>query len=204
MTCKPWMLLDAFAGLLIAGLLLSSGCAVAPMGGATLANAHLPVWVEETPPPAPREFRAAWVASVANIDWPSRPGLTVAEQQAEIITLLDQAQALHLNVIILQVRPSADAIYPSSLEPWSEYLTSAQGKAPKPFYDPLKMWIDEAHRRGIELHAWFNPYRARHSSAKSAVAANHIAKTDPSAVKQYGDMLWLDPLSPGRCSARWT
>lgn len=147
-------------------------------------------------PPAPREFRAAWVASVANIDWPSRAGLPVAQQQAEIITLLDLAQSLNLNAIVLQVRPSADALYPSSLEPWSEYLTGAQGKAPEPFYDPLKMWIDEAHQRGIELHAWLNPYRARHASAKSPLASNHMANTDPQAVRKYGDMLWMDPSEP--------
>lgn len=147
-------------------------------------------------PPAPREFRAAWIASVANIDWPSRAGLPVAQQQAEIITLLDSAQSLNLNAIVLQVRPSADALYPSSLEPWSEYLTGVQGKAPEPFYDPLKMWIDQAHARGIELHAWLNPYRARHSSAKSPLASNHLANTQPAAVKKYGDALWMDPAEP--------
>jgi uncharacterized lipoprotein YddW (UPF0748 family) len=94
------------------------------------------------------------------------------------------------------VRPSADALYPSSLEPWSEYLTGAQGKAPEPYYDPLKMWIDEAHRRGIELHAWLNPYRARHASAKSPLAANHIATSQPALVKKYGNELWLDPAEP--------
>lgn len=147
-------------------------------------------------PPAPREFRAAWVASVANIDWPSRAGLPVAEQQAEIIAMLDSAQSLNLNAIVLQVRPSADALYPSSLEPWSEYLTGTQGKAPEPYYDPLKMWVDQAHQRGIELHAWLNPYRARHSSAKSPLAANHLANTHPPAVKKYGDALWMDPAEP--------
>jgi len=96
----------------------------------------------------------------------------------------------------LQVRPAADALYPSALEPWSEYLTGRQGKAPEPFYDPLKMWIEEAHARGIELHAWLNPYRARHPSARSALAGNHIASTHPWAVKQYGDMLWMDPAEP--------
>lgn len=153
---------------------------------------------EATPeaPPAPREFRAVWVASVANIDWPSRAGLPVAQQRAEILTLLDLAQSLNLNAIVLQVRPSADALYPSNLEPWSEYLTGAQGKAPEPFYDPLKMWVDQAHQRGIELHAWLNPYRARHSSAKSPIASNHLANTHPTAVKKYGDALWMDPAEP--------
>ena len=150
----------------------------------------------EDPPAAPREFRAAWVASVANIDWPCRSNLTVEQQQAEIVLMLDQAKALNLNAIVLQVRPAADALYPSNLEPWSEYLTGRQGKAPEPFYDPLKMWIEQAHLRGIELHAWLNPYRARHPSARSALAGNHIANTDPSVVKRYGDMLWMDPAEP--------
>lgn len=147
-------------------------------------------------PPAPREFRGAWVASVGNIDWPSRRDLTVAQQQAEILALLDRAQALKLNAIVLQVRPSADALYPSALEPWSEYLTGEQGRAPEPFYDPLKMWIDEAHRRGMELHAWFNPYRARHSMAKSPPSPNHLSVTQPQLVKKYGNYLWIDPGEP--------
>jgi len=150
-----------------------------------------------SPPPAPREFRAAWVATVANIDWPSRPGLSVAQQRTEMLALLDRARELHLNAIILQVRPAADALYASRLEPWSEYLTGAQGRAPDdPGYDPLREWIAESHRRGLELHAWFNPYRARHSSAKSPLAPTHLANTHPEAVKPYGDLLWMDPAEP--------
>ncbi len=156
----------------------------------------VPLAASDEPPSAPREFRAAWVATVANIDWPSRAGLPVAQQQIEIVALLDQAKALNLNAIVLQVRPGADALYPSSLEPWSEYLTGAQGRAPEPFYDPLQMWIDEAHRRGIELHAWLNPYRARHASARSPLAANHLARTQLQAVKTYGEQLWMDPAEP--------
>jgi uncharacterized lipoprotein YddW (UPF0748 family) len=147
-------------------------------------------------PPAPREFRAAWVATVANIDWPSKPGLPVAQQRTEMIAILDKARALNLNAIILQVRPSADALYASELEPWSEYLTGVQGRAPDPAYDPLQVWIEEAHRRGLELHAWFNPYRARHHEAKSPIAASHISRTQPGLVKKYGELLWLDPGEP--------
>lgn len=147
------------------------------------------------PPPAPREFRAAWVATVANIDWPSRKGLSAAEQQAEMLALLDQAATLKLNAIILQIRTSADALYESALEPWSEYLTGTQGQSPG--YDPLALWIDEAHRRGIELHAWFNPFRARQSSATSALAGKHLSQTQPDWVKRYGDQLWIDPGEPG-------
>lgn len=148
------------------------------------------------PPPAPREFRAAWIATVANIDWPSRKNLTVAQQQAEIIRIVERAKELNLNALILQVRPSADALYASPFEPWSEYLTGEQGKAPQPYYDPLQMWIEQAHQRGLELHAWFNPYRVRHSKAQSPLSPKHIASTRPGLVKTYGDLLWLDPGEP--------
>ncbi|WP_426209529.1 glycoside hydrolase family 10 protein [Massilia sp. TWP1-3-3] len=144
-------------------------------------------------PPAPREFRAAWVSTVANIDWPSKSNLSALQQQAEAIAILDRAKALNLNAIVLQVRPGADAIYASDIEPWSEYLSGAQGKAPQPWYDPLKFWVAQAHARGLELHAWFNPYRARHATAKSPVAPNHISRTSPQAVKSYGRFLWMDP-----------
>lgn len=149
------------------------------------------------PPAAPREFRAAWVATVANIDWPSAPGLPVETQKAEARGLVAQARALGLNAIILQVRPAADALYESRLEPWSEYLTGEQGRSPEPGYDPLAFWIEEAHRAGLELHAWFNPFRARHTSARSPLAAGHLGHTHPAWVKPYGDQLWLDPGEPG-------
>ncbi len=150
----------------------------------------------EQAPQAAREFRAAWVATVANIDWPSRKGLSSAEQQAEVIALLDQAVALKLNAIILQVRTSADALYASDLEPWSEYLSGTQGQAPEPFYDPLQYWVSQAHRRGIELHAWFNPFRARQSGAKSSAAPLHLSRSRPEWVKSYGDQQWIDPGEP--------
>jgi uncharacterized lipoprotein YddW (UPF0748 family) len=133
------------------------------------------------------------VSTVANIDWPSRNNLTVIQQQTEALAILDRAKALHLNAIVLQVRPSADAIYVSSIEPWSESLTGTQGQAPQPRYDPLAFWVNHAHARGLELHAWFNPYRARHSTAKSPLARDHIAMTNPSLVKPYGRDLWMDP-----------
>jgi uncharacterized lipoprotein YddW (UPF0748 family) len=156
-----------------------------------LAGCQTTPEVAENPPPAPREFRGVWVATVANIDWPSAPGLPAAQQRAEAIAMLDRARALNLNAIILQVRPAADALYPSSFEPWTEYLTGRQGGDPG--YDPLKFWVEEAHRRGLQLHAWFNPYRARHNQAKSGFAPTHIAKTHPASVKTYGDYWWMDP-----------
>jgi len=148
------------------------------------------------PPPPAREFRGAWLVTVANKDWPSRPGLPVAEQKAELTDLLDRAAQLKLNAIIFQVRPSCDALYASSIEPWSEYLTGTMGEAPQPFYDPLAFAIEEAHRRGLELHAWFNPFRALHPDAKSPVAPNHISRTHPELVRPYGKQLWLDPGEP--------
>ena len=150
----------------------------------------------DAPPPIAREFRAAWVATVAHIDWPSRRGLTSAQQRAEMLDLLNKAQAIGLNAIALQVRPAADAIYPSTLEPWSEFLTGASGRAPDTPWDPLAEWVEQSHRRGLELHAWFNPYRARHSSAATPLAANHLANTDPGIVRRYGELLWMDPGEP--------
>ena len=134
-----------------------------------------------------------WVATVANIDWPSRTGLSTAEQQQEIRKIVAVAKRLKMNALILQVRPAADALYASTMEPWSEYLSGVQGQAPQPFYDPLALWIGEAHANGLELHAWFNPYRARHSAAKSLPAANHLITSRPDLVKTYGDQRWIDP-----------
>lgn len=148
------------------------------------------------PPTVQREFRGAWVATVGNIDWPSKAGLTTAEQQNELIALLEKAVALRLNAIVLQVRPGCDALYASKLEPWSEYLTGTMGRAPEPYYDPLAFAVAEAHRRGLELHAWFNPFRARHNSAKSPVASSHISRSRPELVRKYGSLFWLDPGEP--------
>lgn len=144
-------------------------------------------------PDTRREFRGVWVATVANIDWPSSPTLTTNEQKAEIIRLLDLAQQLNLNAIIFQVRPQCDALYNSAIEPWSEFLTGQMGKAPVPYYDPLEFAVTEAHARGLQLHAWFNPFRALDPSAKSLPSPNHISQTHPDLVKRYGSYLWLDP-----------
>jgi uncharacterized lipoprotein YddW (UPF0748 family) len=173
-----------------------SGCGSTKPVATWQSSPVMPASARDMPPPAPREFRAAWVATVSNIDWPSKPGLPVAQQQAEIIRIVERARELNLNALILQVRTSADALYVSSLEPWSEYLTGTQGTPPSPIYDPLTMWIDEAHKRGIKIHAWFNPYRARHSAAKSPPARSHISNMTPAAVKSYGGFLWMDPGEP--------
>ncbi|MGH9940942.1 MAG: glycoside hydrolase family 10 protein [Pyrinomonadaceae bacterium] len=138
---------------------------------ASVPLAVAPATTLTLPPPVRREFRDVWVATVSNIDWPSAPGLPVERQQAELIRILDLTRELNLNAIVLQVRPQCDALYASRLEPWSEYLTSRMGEPPQPFYDPLAFAVREAHARGLELHAWFNPYRALHASAKRSAAA---------------------------------
>ncbi len=160
------------------------------------ANSNSPAPVTVFPPPPPREFRAAWIATVGNIDWPSKPGLPVAQQKLELISLLDRAAQLHFNAVFFQVRPVSDALYASTIEPWSEYLMGRQGQAPLPFYDPLTFAIAEAHKRGLELHAWFNPFRAAHPDAKSPPAPNHITRTHPELVHRYGSQTILDPGEP--------
>ena len=142
------------------------------------------------PPAVEREFRAAWVATVFNMDWPSQTGLSVAQQQAQALAILDRARAMNLNALIWQVRPMCDAFYRSPIEPWSRFLTGTAGRDPG--YDPLQFIVMEAHKRGLEIHAWFNPYRAG-SSAQTDLPANHISKTRPDLVVRYGKFLWLDP-----------
>jgi len=147
-------------------------------------------------PTVPREFRAAWIATVANIDWPSRPGLPASLQREELRGILDRCADANLNAVVLQVRPHGDALYASPLEPWSAYLSGTQGAPPRPEYDPLEFAVEEAHLRGIELHAWFNPYRAGHPSDKSPRAANHFQTRHPQLVHRYGTYDWMDPASP--------
>jgi uncharacterized lipoprotein YddW (UPF0748 family) len=148
-------------------------------------------------PAVQREFRAAWVATVVNIDWPSAPGLPVDVQKNEALAILDTAVSLNLNAIILQIRPQCDAFYASELEPWSYYLTGVQGQAPEPFYDPLEFWIVEAHDRGLELHAWFNPYRAHHPKG-GEISDKSVVRTHPGLVRKLDNgYYWLNPSDPG-------
>ncbi len=146
-------------------------------------------------PLVPHEMRGSWLVTVHNIDWPSRPGAPIKEQQAELSELLDRAQYLGLNVVLFQVRDVADAFYPSKIEPWSAFLTGQQGEAPEPFWDPLAFAIAEAHKRGLELHAWLNPYRVGYLS-QSRFAPSHIFRQRPDLVRLYGDSYWLDPGDP--------
>lgn len=187
----------------LAGATLLGSCAVADAPAEARAPTPAPpeaIDPRDQPPPPAREFRAAWVATVANIDWPSKPGLSAEALRNEALAILDRARLIGLNALILQVRPAGDAIYPSTLEPWTEFLSGEQGRGPwlagEAPWDPLAFWVREAHRRALELHVWFNPYRARHSSAKSPAAAQHIANRVPAVVKRYGDQLWMDPSEP--------
>jgi uncharacterized lipoprotein YddW (UPF0748 family) len=150
---------------------------------------------DSLPPPVMREFRGLWVATVNNMDWPSRSDLTTAEQQQELLAIIDRAAALKMNAIVFQVRPEADALYASSYEPWSRYLTGRQGRPPDPMWDPLTFAVAEAHKRGIELHAWFNPYRAAFHR-DSATSRTHVSKQRPRLVVPYAQYLWLDPGLP--------
>ncbi len=146
-----------------------------------------------TPLRAAQEFRAAWVATVYNLDWPSKPGLPAAAQKAQLRAMLDRAQELKLNAILFQVRPVSDALYASKREPWSVYLTGKQGGDPG--YDPLAFAIAEAHARGIELHAWFNPFRAGTKSTEPN-APNHVMNTHPEWIRRYGGQSFIDPGEP--------
>ncbi len=150
-----------------------------------------------TPPPAiGREFRAVWVATVANIDWPTNKGLPVSIQKQQLLSIVNKAASLKLNTIIFQVRPACDALYKSSIEPWSEFITGVQGRAPVPAYDPLAFLIHAAHLKGIQVQAWFNPFRARFALSKSPLANNQVIRVHPHWIVHYGDQTWLNPGLP--------
>ncbi len=190
-------------------------CPWAAAAAAALLLLHFTVYAQQpaqagpapAAPPAPAvEFRGLWVATVANIDWPSRPGLPVSTLRSEMQRIIDAAAACNLNALLLQVRPACDAMYPSTLEPWSEFLTGRSGRPPRADdggdatdYDPLAEWIAAAHARGLELHAWINPFRARHIKAAGPDAASHISSTRPDLIRAYDGYAWLDP---GEADAR--
>ncbi|WP_407644210.1 glycoside hydrolase family 10 protein [Falsibacillus albus] len=142
-----------------------------------------------------RELRAVWIATVANIDWPSKKGLTAEEQKQEFIKLLDDVKSMGMNAVVVQVKPTADAFYPSEYGPWSEYLTGTQGKDPG--YDPLAFMVEEAHKRNLEFHAWFNPYRITMNSTDiNTLSADHPARKHPDWVVPYGKQLYYNPGIP--------
>lgn len=159
----------------------------------SLAAARNYAPVGEKPPQLAREFRGAWVATVHNIDWPSAKGLSAAAQQDQMRKILDKLAALRMNAVVFQVRPQADALYQSRHEPWSQWLTGTMGRSPG--YDPLEFCIREAHARGIEVHAWFNPFRALCNNSHGT-CHTHVTKRSPGITKRFGSMTWCDPAAP--------
>ncbi|MEO9023055.1 MAG: family 10 glycosylhydrolase [Ginsengibacter sp.] len=139
------------------------------------------------------EFRGVWVATVDNIDFPSSRFLSTQQQKDEFIKLLDMHKRNGMNAVLVQIRPASDAFYPSQNEPWSEFLTGKQGRPPVPYYDPLKFMITETHKRGMEFHAWMNPYRAEFRVGKSSIAPTHITKLHPEWFITYGSVKYFDP-----------
>jgi len=142
--------------------------------------------------PLKREARGAWIATVANIDWPSTTS-NVDAQKKQLITILDSHAASGINIVIFQIRPECDALYNSPYEPWSRWLTGNQGTPTDPMWDPLEFAVEEAHKRGMELHAWFNPYRAERSVGDYPTAATHVTNTHPEWILQVGSIRFLNP-----------
>ena len=140
-----------------------------------------------------REFRAVWIATVANIDWPSSRTLTTKAQRDEMREMLDKLAENNVNAIVLQIRPTADAFYPSQLEPWSHWLTNSQNTKPTPYYDPLQFVIEEAHKRCIDVHVWLNPYRVTNSDNINLLSKNHLYYKNKNLFLKYGGKYYFDP-----------
>ncbi len=137
-----------------------------------------------------RELRGAWISTVYNGTWPSKPGLSPADAKSELIAIFDALATARMNVVFFQIRAESDAFYASAIEPWSRFLTGTQGRDPG--WDPLAFAVEEGHRRGLEVHAWLNPYRAL-VDAKIAAASSHVTKTLAGAIRSYGTQRWMDP-----------
>ena len=143
-----------------------------------------------------RELRGAWIATVANIDWPSRRDITSGKKISELVQIFDKLSEANINAVFFQVRTECDAFYNSNFEPWSYWLTEKQGEPPEPFFDPLEFAISEAHARGMELHAWFNPYRAIKDTQDYHRFYKHISETNPDWILSFGSYKMLDPGNP--------
>ncbi len=189
-TSAPVMLRRTTA-LLLAAFLTACGGGAATTGP---TGPVVPTPVDNGPPAIQREMRGLWIATVANIDWPTSTTLSAAQQKAELTDLLDKAAAAGFNTIVFHIRPAADAVYASSIEPWASMLTGTQGVDPG--YDPLAFAVAEAHARGLELHAWINPFRAGNSKDTLKLAATHLFNTRRDLVRIYGTQVWLDPGEP--------
>lgn len=143
-----------------------------------------------------REFRAVWVSTIFNLDWPSEKGLSVKEQQKEMIRIFDRCKELGMNAVIVQIRPSGDAFYKSAFEPWSEWLMGKQGQKPVPSYDPLQFMVEEAHKRQLEFHAWVNPFRAISHHRFSSVADQHTTERHPDWFFFHHKSYYFNPGNP--------
>ncbi|MGD7733958.1 glycoside hydrolase family 10 protein [Propionibacteriaceae bacterium G57] len=181
-------MLKLAAGGAVVGTAFAAGIVTSAAGAVPAATPGA-----DSPRPV-RQFRAMWLASVVNIDWPSRTGLGAEAQRAEFEAWLDLAQQLNLNAVICQVRPTADAFWPSPHEPWSRYLTGTQGGDPG--YDVLAYQLEAAHARNLEYHAWFNPYRVSMQTNGADLLPTHPAKQHPDWVWAYGGKLYYDPGIP--------
>ncbi len=176
-----------------------AACAIVALAGCTggssaTAPAPQPTPVDSGPPAIQREMRGLWIATVANIDWPSRTTLTADQQKAELVDIMDRAATSGFNAVVFHVRPAADAVYASAIEPWGAMLTGTQGKDPG--YDPLAFAVTEAHARGLEIHAWINPFRGGNSRDTLKLASTHLFTTRRDLLRVYGSQLWLDPGEP--------
>ena len=150
-----------------------------------------------TAQPSPKhEFRGAWIATVLNLDWPTSRGTNAALQQDRLVEMLDKLQEAGVNAVFFQVRSECDAMYASEIEPWSYWLTGEQGRAPEPFYDPLAFAIEEAHKRGMELHAWFNPYRSVRNTNGYMQDPSHVSVQHPEWILTFGTFKILNPGIP--------
>ena len=159
--------------------------ALAVLLGVTFANAQTPV--------PKREFRGVWISTVVNIDWPANNTLTTQRQQSDMIAMLDKLAAAGFNAVMFQIRSESDAMYDSPYEPWSYWLTGQQGRSPSPYYDPLAFVVAEAHKRGLEVHAWLNPYRVERAAGNYPTDAKHVSKQHPEWVLQIGTIRILNP-----------
>ncbi|MEO5814887.1 MAG: family 10 glycosylhydrolase [Gemmatimonadaceae bacterium] len=178
----------------LAAIIVVAALSACSGGSSSTAPAPHPAPVDTGPPAIQREMRGLWIATVANIDWPSRATLTSDQQKAELTDLLDRAASSGFNAVMFHVRPAGDAVYSSAIEPWGAMLTGTQGTDPG--YDPLAFAVTEAHARGLEIHAWINPFRAGNSKDTLKLAATHLFNTRRALLRVYGSQLWMDPGEP--------
>ena len=143
-----------------------------------------------------RELRGTWIATVANIDWPLSRSSSTDEKIAELKSMLTRLHDMGINTVFFQIRTECDALYDSSIEPWSYWLTGKQGTPPSPFFDPLEIAITESHKLGMELHAWFNPYRCIKSLNNYEIAENHVSVQHPDWLIAFKDYKMIDPGNP--------